>query len=116
NAATLESLRGELTQLSTLVDDLHQLQLADTGSLKYRKEPVDLIEIIEEERARFAERYATANIRVDAAANAPRVMLDADAGQLSHLFSNLFENTLRYTDAGGRLEISVHANDVIEVD
>ncbi len=116
NAATMESLRGELSQLSKLVDDLHQLQLADTGALNYRKEPVDVVEILEDERARFAERCAAAGIGVEIASNAPRVMLDADAGQLSHLFSNLFENTLRYTDRGGRLEISVHANDVIEID
>ncbi|HEX7046045.1 MAG TPA: ATP-binding protein [Gammaproteobacteria bacterium] len=116
NAATMESLRGELAQLSTLVDDLHQLQLADTGALNYRKEPVDIGELLEEEQARFSERYAAANIGVQIFSNASRVVLDADASQLGRLFSNLFQNTLRYTDPGGRLEISLHTNDVIEID
>lgn len=117
NENTLASLHAELAQLSKLVDDLHKLQLADQGALNYRTEAVDVIAPIEEARTRFAERYSTANITVHIEADPEPAMLDADADQLGHLFSNLFENTLRYTDAGGRLEIAVHGDaDVVEVD
>ncbi len=117
NEQTLASLHGELAQLSKLVDDLHKLQMADLGALNYRTEQVDVRALIEEARARFAERYAAANITVTVAADAAPVMLDADADQLGHLFSNLFENTLRYTDAGGRLDVAVQAStETVEVD
>ncbi|HEX7030217.1 MAG TPA: ATP-binding protein [Gammaproteobacteria bacterium] len=121
NEATLNSLRGELDQLSRLVDALHQLQLADRGALAYRKQPVDLAELLRDEQARFADRFAAANIRVDFEgafedADGP-VTLHADPDQLSRLFSNLYENTLRYTDPGGVLKVRLAvAGEQIELD
>lgn len=117
NEHTLASLRAELGQLSKLVDDLHQLQLADKGALTYRKQPVDLAERIADERARFAERYAAAGIDVQVSGGDRPVMIHGDADQLGRLFSNLFENTLRYTDAGGALRITLDiVDDRVDVD
>ncbi len=36
---------------------------------------------------------------------ADRIAIDGDARRLTQLFNNLFENTLRYTDRGGRVKI-----------
>lgn len=105
NGQAMASLRSELDQLSRLVDALHQLQLADQGALAYRKDDIDLVDVIDDERARFQERYASAAIKVEIHSDEDPLMLNADPDQMSRLFSNLFENTLRYTDPGGLLRI-----------
>lgn len=105
NGQAMASLRSELDQLSRLVDALHQLQLADQGALAYRKDDIDLVDVIDDERARFQERYAAAGIKVEIHSDEDPLMLNADPDQMSRLFSNLFENTLRYTDPGGLLRI-----------
>ena len=111
NEQTMASLRAELVQLSRLVDALHQLQLADQGALAYRKHDLDLGEVLQEERARFQERYSAAGISVEIHGDETPVVLNADPDQMSRLFSNLFENTLRYTDRGGRLRIELKRED-----
>lgn len=117
NQQALASLRAELDQLSRLVDALHQLQMADQGALTYRKEDLDLGEVLRDERARFQERYSAANIRVEIEGDDMPVWLKADGDQMSRLFSNLFENTLRYTDGGGVLRIVLSEdNDEVIVD
>ncbi|MFN6887163.1 histidine kinase dimerization/phospho-acceptor domain-containing protein, partial [Proteus mirabilis] len=45
-AETLNSLLFEVTNLTKLVNDLHQLSLSDRGSLTYRKDFIDINEII----------------------------------------------------------------------
>ena len=107
DAVALTSLAEEARQLSALVDDLHELSLADLGGLAYRKEPVDLADIIESALETFGVAFAEANIEIqqDIAA---RPVLEGDYQRLVQLFNNLAQNTLRYTDAGGRLSVSLH--------
>lgn len=105
---TIRSLHAETLRLNRLVEDLYQLSLSDIGALTYRKENLDLVEVLEDSvesyRAEFARKGITllANISEDG-----EVMVFADPERLNQLFANLFKNSLRYTDAGGRLEVSV---------
>lgn len=108
NEQAMGSLRAELGQLSRLVDALHQLQLADQGALAYRKEDVDLVALLNDERARFQERYSASGVSVEISTEQSPLLLNADPDQMSRLFSNLFENTLRYTDRDGVLRIELH--------
>lgn len=105
---TIRSLHAEVLRLNRLVEDLYQLSLSDIGALSYRKENLDLAEVlrdsIEAYRHEFVRKGITlfANVSEDG-----EVMIFADPERLNQLFANLFENSLRYTDAGGRLEISL---------
>jgi two-component system sensor histidine kinase BaeS len=101
-------MHRQVLQLSKLVDDLHDLARADAGALAFHKVPVDLTMMIEESLAAFSARYATKNIcyHMDFV---PRkgAVLTADPDRLRQLFSNLIENSLRYTDNDGELRISL---------
>lgn len=111
NEQTLASLRVELDQLNRLVDALHQLQMADKGSLAYRKSDVDVAALLKDAFARFAERFANADIGVEIHAADKPVMLYGDHDQLLRLFSNLYENSLRYTARGGSLQVGIEIHD-----
>ncbi len=103
---TLDSLHAEVLRLSRLVEDLHQLSLADTRDLHTQADPVQpleiLADIVELFRIRFDE--AAIDLRLEIDPNPP-VILSGDENRLAQLFVNLLENTLRYTEPPGTLRI-----------
>jgi two-component system sensor histidine kinase BaeS len=106
NADTLQSLYAEVMRLNTLVDDLYELSLSDLGALHYRKATIDLVEVLDEALTACRDRFASQDITVEAAfARHPPVLVFADPERLRQLLTNLFENTLRYTDPGGQLRV-----------
>jgi two-component system sensor histidine kinase BaeS len=102
---TVRSLQAEVATLGKLVDDLYALSLSDAGALSYRMLPVDVLELLRMTLSAFESRFAARTIRVTLAASGEAVC-QADADRLRQLFNNLLENSLRYTDAGGVLEIA----------
>lgn len=106
DAATLARLHKQVAQLAKLVDDL-RLTLdreLDSDSLAHvRFSP---LEVLAETIAAFRERYAAAGIGIELAGlNADNRTMLGDEGRITQVFINLLENSLRYTDAGGRLRI-----------
>lgn len=101
----VKSLQGEVSALSKLVDDLYQLSLADVGTLRFTKVAIDLTALIHSLADSYRPRFAVAGIALELKLPLLPMLLEADEGRLSQLFANLFENTLRYTDAGGCLRI-----------
>ena len=105
DGAAFNSLREEIDQLSTLVDDLQALALADAGALNLRQAPLQLTELLLQVGEAWRERLAERGIRLDWAL-AQGLELSADAQRLRQLFHNLFENCARYTEASGRVRVS----------
>jgi two-component system sensor histidine kinase BaeS len=103
---TLKTLHGEVLQLNRLVSDLYELSMSDLGALTYKKEMIAPIDVLEKTVDIFQQRLDAHNLRlvVDLGAGAG-VELLADQDRLQQLFTNLLENSLRYTETGGRLEL-----------
>jgi len=105
--AALDSLAAESARLARLVEDLHTLSLSDLGALSYYKEPADVSETVSDvlnaQRRAIEERGLTLELHTEAGA----VVL-ADETRLEQVFGNLLQNSLRYTDAPGRLAVRVH--------
>lgn len=100
------SLGQEVAQLTRLVEDLRLLSQSDLGELSYRRERVELDELIDDALAvagaALRERGLTLEARLE-----PGVEVLADAERLTQVLGNLMQNTLRYTEAPGRLEVSL---------
>lgn len=98
------SLLSEVGVLSKLVDDLHQLSLSDEGALAYRKQATDLVQLLEVSAGSFNERYRShgLTLTLQMPDEAP---FFGDPDRLMQLFTNLLENSLRYTDAPGQVEV-----------
>lgn len=104
---TLASLQAETRALGKLVDDLYQLSLSDVGALDYRRQDLDLRAQVAEALAPLRERLAAAGLELDdTGIRGDPLPVHADPGRLGQLVNNLVENTLRYTDAPGRVEVS----------
>jgi two-component system sensor histidine kinase BaeS len=101
----VNSLAGEATRLARLIDDLHTLSLSDLGALTYHKEPVDLAEIVQD--AVDAQRAALQEKKLEIQLNLGSFPVSGDADRLAQVFANLLQNSLRYTDAPGRIEVGI---------
>jgi len=107
---SIASLQGEVARLSKLVDDIHDLALADVGGLAYKFDAMDLAALLRERVQRNAERFAARplSIRMDAPQHG--MPLRGDETRLAQVIDNLIDNSLRYTDANGSVDIALRTD------
>ena len=101
----LETMNRQLAQLVRLVDDLLDLSRITHNRLELRKSQVELGSVINQavEAARPLAESMGHEIRV--VTNEQPIYLDGDAARLAQVFGNLLNNSAKYTDPGGRIEI-----------
>jgi two-component system sensor histidine kinase BaeS len=103
---TIRSLHAETLRLKRLVEDLYQISLSDLGTVTYRKENLDLVETLRDSIKSYRTEFDRKGIALkENISRNTRAIGFADRERLKQLFVNLLENSLRYTDAGGKLEI-----------
>ena len=107
NPAALKSLHEEVLRLNKLIDDIHQINLADSGDLSYQLSRINLGEFIQETLDRFRPNIEKAKLRLAFQAPSSPLYINADTGRLGQVISNLLENCIRYTDAGGCIQCSI---------
>jgi two-component system sensor histidine kinase BaeS len=102
----VRSLHGEVLRLNRLVDDLYQLALSDLGSLTYHKEDLELGAVLSDSLEPLRPEFARKGIALTVEhSGTPEVNVFADRERLHQLFANLLDNSLKYTDPGGKLVI-----------
>ncbi|TBV08373.1 sensor histidine kinase efflux regulator BaeS [Stutzerimonas kirkiae] len=103
--ASLQPLGQQILQLGKLIDDLHDLSLTDVAALTYRHESIDLATLLEAMLATLEPRFAGAGLQLRRRMAPGAYPVHGDERRLQQLFGNLLENTLRYTDRGGIVEV-----------
>jgi two-component system, OmpR family, sensor histidine kinase BaeS len=109
DAKTITRLQKHATRLASLVNDLYQLSLTDIGAMSYRKKTCDLCEIIEELSVSLQDKLHQASLELSY--QLPNQLSDdgliifADPERLHQLFLNLFNNSINYTEANGKINI-----------
>jgi two-component system sensor histidine kinase BaeS len=103
---SINSLHAEVLHLARLVDDLYHLSLSDLGALDYRMEELDLAELLATALGSFRPEFSAKEISVseDISRRVSAVVF-GDRERLRQLFTNLFDNSLKYTDSGGKLAV-----------
>jgi two-component system sensor histidine kinase BaeS len=106
DANGVSSLQADVDRLNRLVEDLYQLSMTDLGAMSYQKRLVDPVALLEDDIESLTGEFERHGLKIDLRVDLTRaVNLHADPDRLSQLFRNLMQNSLRYSDAGGRLEI-----------
>jgi two-component system sensor histidine kinase BaeS len=108
--APLLTISDQVRQLSKLVNDLHDLSLTDVGALAYRRSALDLSVVLKATVESMRSRFSVAQLELNAQLPAAAFHVQGDERRLQQLFSNLLENSLRYTDAGGKVEVGCERN------
>jgi two-component system, OmpR family, sensor histidine kinase BaeS len=100
----MENLREEVMQLTRLVNDLHLLSVADMGALPCEFLEGDASASLQRIADRYEPRLASHGLTLKT--HGPRKMPACwDFGRIEQLLINLLENSLRYTDAPGRVQL-----------
>ena len=103
---TRKSLSSEVERLTKLVNDIYQLSVADVGALRYRKEIADVGQVLEDTVDLFEARIRDAGLELETRFPAGPLEALIDVNRLGQLFTNVLENTVRYTDKGGRVLVA----------
>ena len=98
------NIRGQVTRLSALLNDLLALARLDEGRAVQKRTQVDLGALVSEAIEAERERCAARQLRV-CSEIAEAVCLRGDARGLRQLVHVLMDNAVQYADVGGWIEI-----------
>lgn len=87
--------------LTTLID----ISEAETGTMRLALAPVRLAEVVDEAVTLYADTAEQKGLTLRATID-PAVELVADRTRLRQVFANLIDNAVKYTPAGGSIDIS----------
>ncbi len=107
DAGALASLHAEVLHLNKLVNDLHQLTLADAGDLQFDWRRLELAPLLAPLVERYRARAAGAGLTLASELGAQPLTVTGDPDRLTQLVVNLLENSVRYTDRGGRIDVTL---------
>jgi len=101
----------QVRQLTRLVDDLLDVSRINSGKIELRRERVEVPAVIERavEISRAAIEEAEHELSVSLSDET--LMLDVDPVRIAQVVANLLNNAAKYTDAGGRIELTAAGGD-----
>jgi len=108
------TIKLEASRLERLVRDLLDLARMNRAEFSVRREPVDLSQIARDAVTRH--EVAARQFEVDLREEAGETWVEADPDRLLQVASNLVENALRETPAGGAVTVRVDPGRLLVVD
>ncbi len=111
NRETISLIQEQLRHLVRLVDDLLDTSRIMQGKIDLRKEPVELSALIDQSVK--AIRPMLERRQQDLAVVLPgeAIWLNADRVRMVQVIENLLNNSVKYTDLGGRIVLSAGSQD-----
>jgi heavy metal sensor kinase len=110
HSAALEQIVAEVGRTSHLVENLLQLAKADSGAERLAKAPVDVVGLAREATTEVDVLARTKGIRLASELPSSAVNVHGDPRALRQLLLILLDNAVKYTPAGGRIEVSIAAD------
>jgi len=105
----VEDIIGESERLARLVSQLLTLARADAGRLPLHREEVDLAQLARDAVRQLSPRLQEKGLQGEVVAPGP-VPLWGDATRLRELLFILLDNAIKFTPAGGRVEVRAAAD------
>lgn len=103
----LEGARKHATRLGRLISDLFDLSRLDAAAIEARLEAFPLHELAYDVVQKFQLAANTKGVDLDVTMHEPLPFVSADIGLIERVLTNLVENALRHTSAGGQICIKL---------
>jgi PAS domain S-box-containing protein len=104
-----ETILANAQRMQRLVDDLLDLSRIESGGWRPEPAAVNIAEAAREAWEPFAERAAARRVTFVTDVSPAAQTVDVDPDALRQIFTNLFDNALRYTPANGRVRVASKA-------
>ena len=102
----LKSVLEEVLRLSLLIDTLRELELIDAGEMKLSKEPIDIRSLLSKSLALFVPVANEKGITISFSPCLGKATTAyGDFFRLREVVDNLVSNAIKYTPAGGYIQI-----------
>jgi signal transduction histidine kinase len=106
------ALEGE--RLTAMINDVLDLQKIEAGRIEFRREPVDLLAVVDQSIAATSALFATTGLELQREAPAEVPVVIGDHHRLIQVVINLLSNAVKFTAAGSVLvRIAVVGDDVV---
>ena len=105
--AGIRSAHQEVVHLARLVDDLHELSNADIGGMRYRMADIELNELLADTAQQFETLLAEKQLAFRLSLPPRALVCRGDDTRLAQLLANLLNNSIKYTDSGGEVVLSL---------
>jgi two-component system, OmpR family, phosphate regulon sensor histidine kinase PhoR len=107
----IERIETEVDSLSLIVSELLELSRIESGRVPLKMSAIDPCELIRNamERLGLQAERAGLSVILNCPDRLPRVL--ADSERLEQVLVNLLHNSIKFTEAGGEIEIKAHESD-----
>jgi two-component system phosphate regulon sensor histidine kinase PhoR len=103
-------INAEIESLEQMAQELLDLSMIESGRAEIRLIPVELGEIIRTSVSRFSEQADRKSLTIEGQAP-PHLAVLADPDQVGRVLNNLLHNAIKFTPAGGIIDIGVTLKD-----
>lgn len=107
NEEELSRLLGQTEHLARLINDLHELSLAEAHQLPLHKRSMNLGELVKDAVATFQPLAAVRGVELRVELLGAPPVAEVDPDRVRQTLLNLLSNALRHTAAGGHIRVSV---------
>jgi PAS domain S-box-containing protein len=101
-----DSMARQLEQLVRLVNDLIDINRIARNMIDLRSEPVQLAAVIQQSVEACRPLAESRRQQVSVLLPPEPIEVQADPGRLAQVFGNILHNACKYTEPGGRIEVS----------
>jgi signal transduction histidine kinase len=106
-----EMMDRQVSHMVRLVDDLMEVSRITRGKIELRKSMLDLASVIAAAVEASRPLVEAAKHELTVTLPPQPLVVEGDAVRLAQAFSNLLNNAVKYTDAGGRISIVARRED-----
>jgi len=104
----LRQSHAEVARMNGMIDDLFELSQLDTGHLRLKMEPASLGDLISDTLEGFSVRAREKGVVLAGRVEAGVDPVCCAPDKISRVLRNLVENAIRYTPAGGTIQMDAH--------
>ena len=91
--------------LLSMLESLMDVAEAERGTLSLEKEPLDLAAVVKDIGELYTYAAEAKGVQIEIREQRP-ISVQADRGRVQQILANLLDNAVKYTERGGRVEVS----------
>ncbi|MDI1435900.1 ATP-binding protein [Polyangium sorediatum] len=104
---TLAMIERQVAHMARMIDDLLDVSRITRGKMELRQEPCDVVQIVRDVVHDYASIVSGNGLALSLSVPEEPRWVEGDPTRLSQVVGNLLHNAVKFTDAGGRIEVRV---------